>query len=673
MNNLVKTCIFMFLLMILCAMSGEAQKMKKEASDFTVEKPLFKNEYRLLSGGNIVELFEGDFPASGWRLANPNAGSLTFTKYNGVNGPSINGQNCIQMPFYSYGSTNHRDTLFTSVYNNPLANDSLIFDWAYQYYPSATYYDSLFVLISTDGGLTFPISVFRRGGPTLATAGSSGNNFVPSIPSQWQRFSYPLGGLTNVVVAFATLNKYGNNLYIDNVIAGEQKQNDIQVTSFITLVPDTSYVFGDSILELAPKVLISNVGLNNISTTFTVGLTIPELSYAQNQNVDLINSGTSLVLNYPNVLASSGTEMNIEISIDYADDQNHLNDTLRQRSVIFPGAYRTHVLYEQWTSSTCGPCASNNPTVDAFISSHADSVVAVKYHVGWPSPGNDPMYLHNPTQSYDRRNYYGVNSVPHIWVEGVIEPVYPYTTAGSLQNPFIERNSAPTPVRTVNVISSRPTADSIHSVVTVTVMNTLMSRMTNTYLRVQAVERVVEYASPPGTNGEKTFYDVFRHSYPTSLGTLLPAEPGTYIYEFTYKIDPVWIDTNIYTIAFVQNDNTHEVYGAGKSETTQFVIDVGSENVSPYAFHLEKNYPNPFNPVTSIKYSIPEHAKVRLSVYNVIGQKVTDLVNKSQSAGRYTVQWNGKDNRGSAVSSGIYFYRLTAGNKVMQNKMLLVK
>ncbi len=50
------------------------------------------------------------------------------------------------------------------------------------------------------------------------------------------------------------------------------------------------------------------------------------------------------------------------------------------------------VLFEEWTSSTCGPCAANNPVLNAFIEAHADTITAVKYHVGWPSPGNDPMY-----------------------------------------------------------------------------------------------------------------------------------------------------------------------------------------------------------------------------------------------------------------------------------------
>ncbi len=102
-------------------------------------------------------------------------------------------------------------------------------------------------------------------------------------------------------------------------------------------------------------------------------------------------------------------------------------------------------------------------------------------------------------------------------------------------------------------------------------------------------------------------------------------------------------------------------------------LAIRDEHDVPAGFELFQNYPNPFNPVTSISYTLPEFVKIRLSIYNTLGQKVTDLVHQSQKAGRYTVLWNGKNNQGNTVSSGVYLYRLTAGNKVLQNKMLLLK
>ena len=93
----------------------------------------------------------------------------------------------------------------------------------------------------------------------------------------------------------------------------------------------------------------------------------------------------------------------------------------------------------------------------------------------------------------------------------------------------------------------------------------------------------------------------------------------------------------------------------------------------PQGFSLSQNYPNPFNPRTSIRYALPQDAEVRLTVYNVLGQRVATLVDEYQSAGYSTVWWDGKDANGDEVSSGVYFYRLTAGEFSEVKKMMMVK
>ena len=93
----------------------------------------------------------------------------------------------------------------------------------------------------------------------------------------------------------------------------------------------------------------------------------------------------------------------------------------------------------------------------------------------------------------------------------------------------------------------------------------------------------------------------------------------------------------------------------------------------PTAFGLSQNYPNPFNPTTNIKYTLAEDAKVTLTVYNMLGQRVKTLVDLEQESGYYTVRWDGTNEIGSRVSSGIYIYRLSAGNFVSTIKMNLLK
>ena len=94
----------------------------------------------------------------------------------------------------------------------------------------------------------------------------------------------------------------------------------------------------------------------------------------------------------------------------------------------------------------------------------------------------------------------------------------------------------------------------------------------------------------------------------------------------------------------------------------------------PEVFALANNYPNPFNPATTIKYALPQAADVELTVYNVVGQPVRTLVAEHQNAGRYVVEWDATNDSGHSLSSGMYFYRLEAGGEFHEvKKMLLLK
>lgn len=93
----------------------------------------------------------------------------------------------------------------------------------------------------------------------------------------------------------------------------------------------------------------------------------------------------------------------------------------------------------------------------------------------------------------------------------------------------------------------------------------------------------------------------------------------------------------------------------------------------PSKFSLAQNFPNPFNPSTTIAYDLNKAADVELAVYNILGQKIRTLVTKNLQAGEYSAQWNGRNNEGNLVASGIYFYQLKAGDQIQVRKMLLMR
>ncbi len=108
--------------------------------------------------------------------------------------------------------------------------------------------------------------------------------------------------------------------------------------------------------------------------------------------------------------------------------------------------------------------------------------------------------------------------------------------------------------------------------------------------------------------------------------------------------------------------------------TNNTLTDVVLNNSEiPTTFSLSQNYPNPFNPSTVINYAVPKVTSVNITVYNSLGQHVKTLVNEKQGVGNYRVDWNGTDNYGNSVSSGVYFYQIKAGDFVKTHKMMLMK
>lgn len=124
------------------------------------------------------------------------------------------------------------------------------------------------------------------------------------------------------------------------------------------------------------------------------------------------------------------------------------------------------------------------------------------------------------------------------------------------------------------------------------------------------------------------------------------------------------------------NDNvmTHMVCASCHGDPHAVTEVVPMNEMMPAHHSLSQNYPNPFNPNTTLKFSLPKLGKVRLDVYNVGGQLVNSLIDSEiKQAGEYIVKWNGRDNAGQKVASGIYFARLTTENYMQSIKMNLIK
>ncbi len=319
------------------------------------------------------------------------------------------------------------------------------------------------------------------------------------------------------------------------------------------------------------------------------------------------------------------------------------------------------VLFEEGTNASCGPCAASNPILIAWLQNHQSQAISIMYHASWP--GVDPMYQANPTQSSERITYNNITAVPTCNVDGLIYDIWPFSST-AFDNAYNTRLAVTPPV-SITVADQRIAGDSIKSQITLVVNSTLPA---GTYkFRVFAVEKLIVYSTPPGTNGEMVFHTVFRRAYPNTTGVDCPTTAGTYNYIYTYKREAAWQDTSIVTVAFVQNDVNKEVLNSNKGSYIATGISSQSNEV-PDKYFLGQNYPNPFNPTTNIRFAIPKAGFTTLRIYDAMGREVSTLYNTKLEAGKYESEFNA-----SAFSSGVYFYKLVSGDFSEVKKLTLIK
>jgi hypothetical protein len=169
---------------------------------------------------------------------------------------------------------------------------------------------------------------------------------------------------------------------------------------------------------------------------------------------------------------------------------------------------------------------------------------------------------------------------------------------------------------------------------------------------------------PNGGSETALFYDNLRIAGVQYTGTYGAAEVAQMIYlGFTFE-------------TIVTPEDRATVMGAVLRYFGLITGMADDHPAAPLKFELGQNYPNPFNPATTIFYSLPatsQNTIVRLEIFNALGQKIRTLVSEKQNPGKYAVEWDGKNDFGLPVSSGTYFYRLTAGDFRAARKMALIR
>lgn len=235
------------------------------------------------------------------------------------------------------------------------------------------------------------------------------------------------------------------------------------------------------------------------------------------------------------------------------------------------------VLVEEFTQASCGPCAAANPAFNAILASNTNKVVSIKYQTSWP--GVDPMNAQNPTDVATRVTYYNVTGVPDGYEDGDPNGFYP----GTYSQAMIDAAYAvPSPFN-INATHMFNTAmDSVYLTVVVTAAQSVT--MTTPRLRVGMVEETIKFATPPGSNGEKEFFNVMRKMYPNAGGTTIGTSwTNAQTQTFNYAIS---IPTYIYSkgqigfVCWIQDDSNKDVKQAAYSAPIALANDAGVTGIT---------------------------------------------------------------------------------------------
>jgi hypothetical protein len=261
--------------------------------------------------------------------------------------------------------------------------------------------------------------------------------------------------------------------------------------------------------------------------------------------------------------------------------------------------------------------------------------------------------------------------MPTVWFDGVEEKtgawVDVYEGRSGYRDIIQAHQDLPTPLEMDFQVEYGTKANTV--TVHVQVVATDIVYYSDLYLRLAIIESEIGY-------GGKTYNQVLRDYLPSPAGISFSIADGdTFTHSEDFVIDSAWEADNCHIVVFVQNDLDRIVVQAMQDTINVPTPVVEDTPVSgrPQYCQLSQNYPNPFNANTEIRYQIPEDGRVILKIFNALGQEVRTLVNRDQMAAGYSVVWDGRDDVGGDVASGLYLCRLKAGDLSKTIKMVLLR
>jgi len=467
----------------------------------------------------------------------------------------------------------------------------------------------------------------------------------------------------NTVWEVSPTGNMGPETVIVPISNDDTGQADFQVALFLEgNFYNFDYWYIDDLSLYQPANLDLAVTGLNMNTTISQGLTDVSVNLFNMGIVEINSFDISYQVddNEPVTESVSGIEMNTGENYEYTfttqwdatigdhnldinisningiEDDETENNNFTQTISVATYVTTNMPLFEEFTSSTCNPCASfNNSTLNPFISTH-DDIAVIKYQMNWPGSG-DPYYT---DEGGVRRGYYNVMGVPTLFIGGEV-------FSGNLNGVYEAELNKP------SFFEITPNIEIDGNVVSVNVDIEPYVSTTGSKVYIAVVEKMT--TGNVATNGETEFHYVMMKMLPDANGTPIDFTSGTNI-SLSYSHD--MSDTNVeemydlMVVAFIQNDNNKEVYQAAKAE-------LDPEGINESFFNDIHIYPNPSTGIVNLK----NVAGMSVIIYNLLGEKIYSN-NELPSTKKVDL---------SAFPNGIYMMKLMKGDKFGYKKLIINK
>ncbi len=460
-----------------------------------------------------------------------------------------------------------------------------------------------------------------------------------------------------VYLAFRYTGNSGTNdtWWIDDVRVFTPSGHDV---GSVSVTPDGGNMSGGS--PVTPQALVENFG--QASESFDVTFTIEESGspiYSEVLSVSNLAPGLQELLDFPDFTPVDGNYYDLSSTTALVGDGDAGNDTATGGFTTYA---ETHVpMGFLFTNSGCGPCVQANQALDAYIPGEGNDVALLRIHVSWPNPG-DIMYQANPLQANQLVGEFDVSGVPDFWLDAWWSDSYQGSQIVAIME---EGKSWVSPMRMD--LAWNDETDQL----TVTAHVTGALRPEGDYqLFCSITEDNIHHN---GGNGEPVHMQAFRYMYPSAqTGVAVPSGSGDHAFVVDCPLDPSWVYEELRATVYVRDMNSGIILQAATNFLSA-IADLTPVETPTAAFGLRGNHPNPFNPKTSISFSLSEAGPVSLGIFDTAGRRVATLHEGLLGAGSHQVEWNGRDDADRPAASGLYFVRLMGEGQVDTGKLLLAK